>query len=181
MMIETINFRGNIDDNLETTAFMDKCESILNDKSNMPDRLVVSISSIGGDVGLAVDIYKVLRGISEHTYVETHNGGSVESSAVIIFLAGDIRIANVGTYFLLHGLWRSYDNDINKLNCDIERYAAIFEKRTRHAKDIIDIRQILNDRHCEVRVDWRSSFDYGLTTLYTEISDPVHCNGQYII
>ncbi|MFQ6093374.1 MAG: ClpP family protease [bacterium] len=66
------------------------------------ERFVILISSGGGNVFSGITLYNYLRGIPAQ--VETHNFGSVDSVAVVLFCAGSKRFCVPHARFLLHGI-----------------------------------------------------------------------------
>lgn len=186
MKTDTITFIGEINNNAETEAFYGRCKHLLQSEQFLPYKLIVNIDSNGGDVGIAIMIYEQLRKINGKTIVETCNIGRVESSAILIFLAADIRAANIMTTFMVHGLTRE-DGCTGLAHQDIERYAEIFEERTAFSSKKIDIREILNGNYVnpqggsEYRFDWRHSTGLGVTTHDNFRTDRVHSDGQNIL
>lgn len=67
-----------------------------------PETLYLSISSPGGEVAAGIALHNFLRALPVR--VVTHNIGSVDSIAVVIFLAGERRFANHAATFLFHGV-----------------------------------------------------------------------------
>lgn len=64
------------------------------------DTVRVFINSYGGDAAQAVQFAEVLLGLSQR--VITYGIGEICSAGVLIFLAGDERVATPRTVFLLH-------------------------------------------------------------------------------
>jgi len=64
------------------------------------DKFHINISSNGGMVFHAVSIFNFLNGL-EGVDVHTHNLGQIDSSANLIFLAGNKRTASKASTFLL--------------------------------------------------------------------------------
>ena len=58
------------------------------------------ISSGGGEVDAGAGMYEIMR--TSHNIITTVGVGLVGSMAVLLFEAGDIRVATEGTTFLLH-------------------------------------------------------------------------------
>lgn len=65
-------------------------------------RFIILISSSGGYVAPGITAYNFLKGIPAE--VITHNCGSADSIAVILFCAGKRRICTPNGRFLLHGI-----------------------------------------------------------------------------
>ena len=72
---------------------------------NGVDRFVLLMSSPGGGVFAGLTGYSYLKGIPAE--VVTHNCGSVDSIAAVLFCAGSHRLCVPHARFLLHGI--SYD------------------------------------------------------------------------
>jgi ATP-dependent protease ClpP protease subunit len=64
--------------------------------------VLLLISSTGGDVHQGVSLYNYIRALP--LTVTTHNFGSVDSIAVVIFAAGQRRLSVPQARFLLHGV-----------------------------------------------------------------------------
>jgi len=69
------------------------------------DRFVLLMSSPGGDVFAGLTGYSYLKGIPAE--VVTHNCGSVDSIAAVLYCSGSHRLCVPHARFLLHGI--SYD------------------------------------------------------------------------
>jgi ATP-dependent Clp protease, protease subunit len=67
-----------------------------------PETLYLSISSPGGEVAAGIALYNFLRALPVR--VVTHNIGSIDSIAVVVFLAGERRYATPTATFLFHGV-----------------------------------------------------------------------------
>lgn len=65
-------------------------------------RFVILISSPGGQVGPGISAYNFLKGIP--AVVITHNYGSADSIAAVLFCAGTKRYCAPNGRFLLHGI-----------------------------------------------------------------------------
>jgi ATP-dependent protease ClpP protease subunit len=114
-------------------------------------RIIINISSMGGGLQPAFAAYHYLRSLG--TLIETHNIGTVESAAVLLFLAADIRRASPHSRFLLHPFNWTFNGEIaapvlrnalNSLDFDARRYGDIFNERTQGAQTPVDVFQCLN-------------------------------------
>lgn len=115
------------------------------------DRATLLISSEGGDLNSGFTAYNFIQSLP--IPFTTVNMGTVESIAVMVYLAGDTRIALRNSRFLLHSFHWGFPQtavDSNRLaehslslDFDQKRYAEIFEERTQGAQAPIDIRQVL--------------------------------------
>lgn len=125
------------------------------------------ISSIGGNLHAGFAAYYHLRSLN--IPLVTHNFGNVESSAVMLFLAGDTRRAAIYSTFLLHDFHWGYPagevragvlrENLQSLEFDSERYAKIFDERTQKG---FDIRSCLSD--AAQRLDSTAASAAGITT-----------------
>lgn len=94
-----INYVDGIDQN--------KVKNIIGIISNIyaqekPDILYFLISSNGGEVDAGVTLYNFLKSLP--VKIITHNIGSIDSIANVIFVAGDERFAVPHSTFLFHGV-----------------------------------------------------------------------------
>src|SRR5690348_2301756 len=69
-------------------------------------RFIILISSVGGSVFHGVSAYNFLKGIPAE--VITHNFGSVDSIANVIYCAGSTRYSVPHARFLLHGVTANF-------------------------------------------------------------------------
>ncbi|MCL2496508.1 MAG: ATP-dependent Clp protease proteolytic subunit [Clostridiales bacterium] len=150
MATATIHFYNPI--NVETARiFRNLCLNALMHPQQRPDSLEIMFSSAGGNVQAGITMYEFLR--TAPVPVTMCNVGSVESVSIIVFLGADKRIAMPNTHFKLHAFEWSFSQPAVaysgiadaylSLNNDIERYANIFEERTKGATRKIDIRSCL--------------------------------------
>lgn len=124
---------------------------ILKALHNGAQELQILMSSEGGDLLSGVTAYNYIRSLQVKTTMI--NMGSIESIAMIPFLAGDERIAVPNAKFLIHSFTYSFPNspiDTNRviershsLSFETERYAAIFEERTQGAHNPLHVKQHL--------------------------------------
>lgn len=114
---------------------------------------VLLLSSEGGDLNSGFTMYNFLR--SFPAPITAVNMGTVESIAVPIFLAADKRLAVQQSRFLLHSFHWNYNARVDylrmaenagSLDFDAERYAQIFEDRTKGCKVPVDVRKCLAGR-----------------------------------
>lgn len=96
--IAYISFADVIDDK-RAKGLMQVCAEFSRDA----DILYLMLSSPGGSVDLGITLYNYLRALP--CFVVTHNIGSVESIANVVFLAGELRLAAPHSRFLLHGIF----------------------------------------------------------------------------
>lgn len=102
------------------------------------------LSSTGGKIHAAFTAYHFLRAL--RIPFLTHNIGSLETAAILPYLASDTRSASPNAKFLVYNLeWTFYRDHIRypeiieacaSLKFDTDNYAAIFNKRTNGTFDI---------------------------------------------
>lgn len=115
--------------------------------------LRIHISTEGGSTSHGFALYNFLRSLQ--IPITTVNMGNVESMGVVLYLAGDVRIAAPQSRFLLHPLnWGFNEGRVDHarltehslcLDNDFERYASIFAERTNQAEQPVDIRACLKN------------------------------------
>lgn len=132
----------------------------------------ILMSSEGGDLNSGFTAYNYIRAFARTANVSVVNMGTIESIAVMPFLAADDRMSVKHARFLLHNFtWtfphapidinRVYEN-VQSLDYDVERYVRIFEERTANAKTPIDVRAHLLGR--AVIINPESAFSSGILT-----------------
>ena len=110
------------------------------------ERFVLLISSMGGNVFSGISAYNFLKGIPAEVW--THNFGSADSIAVVLFCAGSKRFSVPHARFLLHGIGfditqstrfdeRLLDERIKTLAADRENISRVIADNT--GKQIEDI------------------------------------------
>ena len=132
------------------------------------ERLVVLISSSGGNVSAGVSGYNFLKGVP--TEVMTCNFGDAYSIAVILFCAGSKRLCVPHARFLLHGIGfdttaptrfdeHILDERIKGLRLDRETIASIIADSTGGKKKAKDVdKDILSN----TVLNSQQAIDYGL-------------------
>ncbi len=148
------------------------------------ERLVIFISSPGGNVSAGVSAYNFLKGIPME--VITCNFGDAHSIAVILFCAGSKRLCVPHARFLLHGIGfnittptrfdeRSLDERIKGLRLDRETIASIIADSTGGKKKAKDVdKDILSN----TVLNSQQAIDYGLAD---EIKTELFPKGAEII
>lgn len=115
-------------------------------------RLVLCLSSFGGNFDRGVSLYNTLRALP--LALVTHNVGNVGSAANVLFLAGDERYASPQAVFFLHpssvALDGSYDPS------ELARHRAELLESDAREREIIQQRTSLSARQIRTLVD-RSS------------------------
>ena len=110
------------------------------------DRFVLLLSSPGGNVFAGLSGYNFLKGIPAK--VVTHNYGSVDSIAAVLYCAGSRRLCVPHARFLLHGIGfdittptrfneKRLDERIKSLRVDRENIASVIADNT--GKSLADV------------------------------------------
>jgi ATP-dependent Clp protease, protease subunit len=105
-------------------------------------RVVLCLSSPGGDVMSGMNIYNMLRAMPFE--LTTHNVGNVDSIGNAIFLAGDRRYACSNSTFMFHGVGFNAEGGkhfeekllrerLNGVLADQKRIGTVIEERTKLA------------------------------------------------
>ena len=92
-----VNFFGTI----HTSNVQNLMNCFLQLSGQNPSSISFLFSSPGGDVSSGITLYNFLKTLP--TNIATYNMGSVDSIAIIIFLAGNERYACPNSTFLFHG------------------------------------------------------------------------------
>ncbi len=147
MALHTINFMTDVNPQ-SLAALQNIAMSALHEGAT---EITVYFSCIGGSTDLGFTAYHFLKSLP--VPLTMHCIGNVESMGIIVFLAGETRIATPHSKFKIHPLHWSFpastiDHDrLNEfsqsIDFDADRYASIFEERTKGAKNPINIRDVL--------------------------------------
>lgn len=140
MSLHIVHFIGPINHNTACTIRNLCLQAVQSGASSIE----LHLSSEGGNMTAGFALYFFLKSLP--VPLITHNVGSIESIAVVIFLAGQKRYAYPGTRFLVHPLNWGFGNLVAAdharvtewrecLDFDAERYASIFEEATRDAAE----------------------------------------------
>ncbi len=116
-------------------------------------RFVILISSKGGSVFYGISAYNFLKGLPAE--IITHNFGSVDSSAGVIYCAGTKRYSVPHARFLIHPVTWTYvgttilpedqmEENVKSLKLDMENIAKILAGTTGKTKD--EILQVMKNR-----------------------------------
>ena len=108
------------------------------------NEIVLLMSSPGGSVSYGLSAYNFLKGVAAK--VVTHNFGSVDSMAVVLFCAGDRRLSVPHARFLLHGIQTSFpqgatleedqlEERLKSLKIDIENIAGVIAANTGRSEE----------------------------------------------
>lgn len=141
MMNDTLKI--NFSDSINTTTAKDFVSSLEKLCLQYPDAgsLSISISSPGGDVDVAIELFYFLRSLE--CKVQTINTSYVNSAAILIYLAGDIRMCHVGSTFYIHSISKRlkgvYDiktllMEVKEMSVNTDIVSTILEQRTKKRK-----------------------------------------------
>ena len=121
-----ITFTGSIDED-NVRSFINELKK-LNGKNPNSSSMTVYISSTGGSVDIAVELFNFLKLLD--CKVKTVNISRVNSAAVIIFAAGDERISLPSSSFYIHSVTKKLNGDytINDLEREVKEMKANTEK-----------------------------------------------------
>lgn len=133
-------------------------------------KVTVMFSSEGGDLNSEFSAYNFFRGLP--VPVRMVNVGSVESIALLVYLAANERDVLESSRFLLHQFDWTYPHQIvdyarlnensDSLRFDYGRYATIFNERTNSGNGVVDIFKCLNGQ--AVIVDAPTATKAGIAT-----------------
>lgn len=113
------------------------------DENPSCSEIEITISTGGGDVDLAIELYNFLKSLK--CTITTINLSYVNSAGVIIFLAGDRRICLVGSSFYVHSVTKrfngEYDYDmlereIKEIRANTLKITSLLELNTKRPKGI---------------------------------------------
>lgn len=136
------------------------------------DRIIVNISSLGGDVDHGLAIHDLLA--SHPSTVETNVIGMTASAATIIAQAGNVRKMSDNALYLVHKAWTigmGNANDFEALVGDLrkldDRIANIYSKRSGFDRD--DFISLMNESNGDgIWISADEAKDYGLIDEITE-------------
>jgi len=138
--IRYINFAHTIDEKQANFLMQNCSESFFMDKSHI---LYLIISSTGGSVDHGITLYNFFRALPCIVY--THNIGTIDSVANIVFLAGDIRYAAPSARFFIHGVfWAPPGNQFFPL-AQVNEYYSRLEYDAGRIRNILRERTLLTD------------------------------------
>lgn len=136
------------------------------------DKIIVNISSLGGDVDHGLAIHDLLA--SNAATVETHVVGMTASAATIIAQAGDERFMSDNALYLVHRAWTigmGNANDMRALADDLEkldgRISNIYAKRSdKEQSEFLDLMNESNGDGIWITAD--EAFEFGLIDSVSE-------------
>jgi ATP-dependent protease ClpP protease subunit len=149
LSVHVIHFAGDIN-GVTAERIRDFCFGAV--KEGATD-IRLHFSSAGGPNPDGFALYGFLRSLPVPLTI--HNIGSIESMAVLPFLAGSRRIASPHSRFLIHPMFWWFNGPcsvdyarfreyLNIIDNDLERYAQIFDERTNGANKSLKIRSHLS-------------------------------------
>lgn len=85
------------------SSFKDRLQTLLNRPREIRPAIVhVSISTAGGHIDCGIELYNFITNKSRTCKIHTHNVGNVDSTGIIVFLAGVKRYAAPTSTFEFH-------------------------------------------------------------------------------
>lgn len=128
--------------------------------------LIINISSPGGDVDLAIELFHFLMEMDCN--IQTINTSYVNSAAVIVYLAGETRICHTSSTFYIHSISKrlkgNYDarsllREWKEISINTDIVATLLEQRTMKSKRYW---KTLMSKGCILRAD--HAFKLGLAS-----------------
>lgn len=118
-------------------------ESLKKTCAQHPDAqdLTINISSPGGDVDVAIELFYFLRKLD--CKIQTVNTSYVNSAAILLFLAGDLRICHSGSTFYVHSIHKRLKGvynaqmligEVKEMLVNTDVVATLLEQRTQKSK-----------------------------------------------
>ena len=146
------------------------------------NRVVILISSPGGDVFSGLSAYNFLKG--SPIFVETHNFGSIDSIAATLFCAGKKRFSVPHARFLLHGVSFGFPQGarleemqlqevVKSLKIDTENIAGVIAANTGKSEE--EVMKAIRER---TTLNPEQALEFG---LIHEIKEPLFEKGAEII
>ena len=147
-MNHIITHVGEINDN-----FVNSIQQIILSFPEKPESLTLNISSSGGSVISGITAYNFLKTLPYP--VRCHNLGEVSSAAILPYLAGSIRTAEIISKFMLHPVEISFqgslaffkvEETLSIISQDIDNYAAIVKREVPQFAEDYDIVDLLKHK-----------------------------------
>jgi len=143
---------------------------------------VLLISSPGGNVFAALSAYNFLKGAP--IAITTHNFGSIDSAAAVVFCAGSRRLSVPHARFLLHGVMSGFPQGVSleekqleerlkSLKIDADNIAGVIAANT--GKSEPDIQEAMRER---TTLNPEQALEFG---LIHEIKEPLFDAGAELI
>jgi ATP-dependent protease ClpP protease subunit len=179
--IDVVNFVSGI--NPKSVA--DLIDATGKARNSNTSKIILNISSTGGDLHSAFAAYYHLRSLG--IPLVSHNMGNVESSAVLLYLAADTRIAAPHSRFLIHSFHWTFGGEpvrhptlrenVANLDYDAQRYGDIFNERTQGAESPVEILKAINDN---VFLSAATAIHAGICSTIAEPTVPAGTNFWWI-
>ena len=131
-------------------SFIHNLQSAYN-KNSDADNIIIYISSPGGDVELAIELYNFLRTLDCN--ITTINTSFVNSAAIIIYLAGDKRLAYNTSTFYVHSVCKKLRG-----NFDVKKLKPIIKELIVNSENIISL---LSERAGKSKKYWNKTMAEG--------------------
>lgn len=151
------------------------------------EEIAIFLSSEGGDLNSGFSLYNLIRSLP--VPVSITNVGTVESIAMMVFLATDKRYAIENSRFLIHQFHWTYSNypipysrlkeNVLSLDFDTARYEKIFNERTNCGNGIINISQCLNGQ--AVVIDPSTAASAGIIDKIVPVENSIKRDGDGFI
>lgn len=141
------------------------------------------ISSNGGSVFHGIALYNYLKGINAE--VITHNFGSVDSIATVVFCAGKQRLCVPHSSFLIHPITTQFSNQEVLREKDVEeRVKSIQIDTEKIAKIIADttgktLKKVEKDMANSTVLNPEEAKNYGKNGLVTEVNSELYNGGEF--
>ena len=162
---KTIIFNQDINTATATSLF----ERVNNAIDGGATRILLNISSNGGETVTAISMYNYLKSLP--VQIDTCNIGNVASAAVLLYLAGKVRYCKENSKFLIHPptLQKSVPMDyigikevLLIVEADIVNYIKTFKSETANAKTPFDINTYLTVHSATINKE--NAFNHGIVT-----------------
>lgn len=118
----------------KTKALMEVCSNIVQQYG--VKTIYFQFSSNGGSVDSAITLYNFLKSLP--CEIVMHNTGSIDSAAIVVFMAGNRRYAAANTSFLFHGVGWGFSGGEIKLTQLKEMESGIEIAETKTANIVAD-------------------------------------------
>ena len=106
-------------------------------------KVFMLFSSSGGSIDDGFSLYHFLRAMPYQ--IEMHNVGSIDSIALVVFAAGDIRKSCAESVFLFHDFTWTYDHAQTITRLEMVEHASLLTSARSRFKQILKSRTNLTD------------------------------------
>jgi ATP-dependent protease ClpP protease subunit len=179
-MVYTIRFNAII----KTSTINELLQKIDDAIYNKADRINIFIDSGGGYVSEAIRAYNYIQDINNRkdSNICLYNVGTVYSAAVVLFCAGNERIALKNSTFLIHPItitletpqdtttitYQELEDYIKQIDTSYQRYASIVSKTTQKEEE-----EIMKDMKSTLQITSQEALKYGAKGLVTKLEDDI--------